>query len=181
MAELDTSETTLRANTQGKECKIGRFLTEDEGWKIVKIAETWEGTPYALVGKNSIKGTQGDCSGSSYKIYEEAGFPYPYQTSATIVPFINATHRFRKLSGQGSEAPQAGDLIVWPGGHIAIYTPFKDGDPRAINKYGKKNDMWSAHYPRGPAYGADRAQGFRRNETYEYYRYFLLPGDPGCP
>lgn len=181
MAELASSKTSPIDNVLGKTCAVGRLITEEEGQLIVSIAKTWAGTPYALTGANSIKGKKGDCSGSSNQIYVEAGFPYPYQTSKTIVAYIEASHRFRKVGGTPEDPPQSGDLIVWPGGHIAIYAKFPEGDQNALNQYKKKNNMWSAYYPGGPAYGAARAEGFRRNESFYYYRYFLLPGDPGCP
>lgn len=180
MAELATSNTSPIENTTGKKCTVGRLITEAEGQRIVSIAKTWDATPYALAGQNSVKGQKGDCSGSSNKIYVEAGFPYPYQTSKTIVPYIEASHRFRKIAGTPEDPPQPGDLIIWPGGHIAIYAIFAEDDKNSLNKFKKKNNMWSAHYPGGPAYSAERAEGFRKNESFYYYRYFLLPGEPGC-
>lgn len=180
MSEVSASETSALTNTMGKECKVGRLISAQEGELIVEIAASWSGTPYGLVGNGSIKGAKGDCSGSSHHIYAEAGFPYVYQTSKTIIAYIDATHRFRKISGTPDDPAQPGDLIIWPGGHIAIYATFKDGDKNALNKYGKRNDMWSAYYPGGPAYSAARAQGFRKSEPFFFYRYFLLPGDPGC-
>jgi cell wall-associated NlpC family hydrolase len=181
MTELASSETSELSKTQGKECKVGRLITEAEGWKIVKAAEGWEGTPYSMVGANSVKGVGGDCSGSTNKIFVEAGFPCKYQTSRSITDYILATHRFRQVAGTEQDPLQAGDMIVWPGGHIAVHVPFAAGDPHEKNKYGQKNDMWSAYYPGGPTYGAARTQGFRKNEKYYFYRYFILPGEPGCP
>lgn len=181
MTAIATSETSALSNTQGATCKIGRFITAAEGVRIVEIAASWETTPYALVGINSTKGKRGDCSGSSHHIYTEAGFPYPYQTSKTITEYIGKSHRFRAIAGTATDPAQDGDLIVWPGGHIAIYATFPSNEARAINRFGKQNNMWSAHYPGGPAYSAERAEGFRKNEKFFFYRYYLLPGDPGCP
>ena len=178
--ELAISETSPLQQTQGLRCTVGRLITAEEGKRIVAIAATWAGTPYALIGAGSSKGVGGDCSGSSYKIYEEAGFRYTYQTSRTITDYIRATHRFRKISGEAEEPLQPGDLIVWPGGHIAIHADFLPGDRQGVNRHNQRNNMWSAYYPGGPVYGAARAEGFRRNESFEFYRYFLMPGDPGC-
>jgi hypothetical protein len=110
----------------------------------------------------------------------EAGFPYPYQTSGSIVAYIKKSNRFRLIKGDEADPPQDGDLIVWPGGHIAVYAKFELEDSRGKNKYGKVNNMWSAHYPGGPAYSAERAEGFRRQEKFFFNRYYLFPGDPGC-
>ena len=79
MAELASSKTSPIDNVLGKICTVGRLITEEEGQRIVSIAKTWAGTPYALTGANSIKGKKGDCSGSSNQIYVEAGFPYPVE------------------------------------------------------------------------------------------------------
>jgi hypothetical protein len=180
MAELAVSQTSELSKTAGKACRIGRFVTPEEGERIVQVAASWENTPYVLAGANSEKGIKGDCSGSSNKIYVEAGFPYPYQTSGSIVAYIKVSNRFKLIKGDESGPPQNGDLIVWPGGHIAIFAKFESADPRRKNKYGKENNMWSAHYPDGPAYSAERAEGFRKQEKFFFYRYYLLPGDPGC-
>ena len=47
-----------------------------KGQGITAEAASWNGTPYSLLGMNSAKGTGGDCSGTTFKIFKAAGFPY---------------------------------------------------------------------------------------------------------
>jgi len=178
---IDKSETSDTANTLGKDCVVGRFVTEDEGWKIVAIAATWEGTAYSLIGGASSKGVAGDCSGTTNKIYIEAGFPYPYQSTASFVAFANKTSRFRKID-LSKNKPQAGDILLWSG-HMAIYAPFPEGhakrDTGVIKKGQKKfNDMYTAfNERRGTPYGPYNIETFR-GDAYTVYRY-LVPPKPG--
>jgi cell wall-associated NlpC family hydrolase len=93
-------------------------ISADEGAKITAEARTWKDTPYKLVGAGSIKGSGGDCSGSSWRIYTAAGLPYEYRSTSTFIDYVNKTKRFREL--RGNEAMQEGDLLFWPD-HMAIY------------------------------------------------------------
>lgn len=172
---IDTSETSDKANTAGKVCIVGEFISEDEGWKIVAIAATWEGTPYSLVGGGSVKNVGGDCSGTTNKIYIEAGFPYTYQSSANFASYSQATNKFRKID-TSKEPMQAGDILLWPG-HIAIYAPFPEGHPKyftGVIKHGKKmpNNMYTAFNQRtNTPYGVYNIEAFR-GDAYTVYRYF---------
>jgi RHS repeat-associated protein len=50
------------------------FITPEEGQHIADVAKTWKGTPFSKIGnKSTRKGA--DCSGSTWRIYQEAGFP----------------------------------------------------------------------------------------------------------
>lgn len=177
---LETSETSDRSQTQGKDCTVGAFLTAEEGWKIIKVAESWEGTAYSMVGANSVKGDKGDCSGTTNKIFIEAGFPYPYQTTSNFAAYAAKSNRFRKIDISKQEM-QAGDVLLWPG-HMAIYAPFPDGHPKrdtGVMKAGKKqlNNMYTAFNSRtNVPYGPYNITAFR-GDAYCVYRYLKLP----CP
>ena len=182
---ITTSETSEKSNTQGKDCTLGRFLSETEGWKVVAAAAGWEGTPYQLVGSASVKGVGGDCSGTTCHIYKEAGFPYPYQTSANFANFANKTHRFREINIGGGETMQAGDVLLWPG-HMAIYAPFPAGhtkhDSGRCDRKGQSiaNNMYTAFNSRtGAPYAPYDIKTFR-GDAYKVFRYFILPGESGC-
>jgi hypothetical protein len=178
--QVDKSATSEKSNTQGKECTLGKFISEADGWKIVAAAKTWEGTPYSMVGAKSVKGVAGDCSGTTNKAYTEAGFPYPYQMTSSFVAYAKASNRFRKIDA-AKEKLQAGDILLWPG-HMAIYAPFPDDDPRhdtGVIKGGKKkyNNMYTAFNERtGAPYAPYNIETFR-GDAYTVYRYLLMPGD----
>ena len=181
---IEKSETSELTNMAGKECTVGRFISEDEGWKIVKFASSWEGTPYSLVGAGSVKGVGGDCSGTTNKIYTEAGFPYRYQSTSKFVEYASSTNRFRKID-LAKDKLQSGDILLWPG-HMAIYAPFPEGHEKhdtGVVQRGKKkyNNMYTAFNSRAnaPPFGPHNIETFR-GDAYTVYRYFYLPNDSGC-
>jgi hypothetical protein len=182
MADIDVavekSTTSEISNNQGKDCTVGKFISEDDGWKIVAAAATWEGTPYSLVGGSSVKGKGGDCSGTTNKSFVEAGFPYPYQSTANFASYAKSSNRFREIDRK-KDAMQAGDVLLWPG-HMAIYAPFPEGHPKrdtGVIKGGKKkaNDMYTAFNSRTDTpYGPYNIETFR-GDAYRVYRYYILP------
>lgn len=147
------------------------------GMKLVQEAKTWKGTPYALVGSNSVKGINGDCSGSSWRIYVAAGFPYDYRNSAAFPVYAIQSKKFRKLGV--TEAKQEGDLLVWSD-HIAIYTSFGSDVANAttprVNAKGtpwtQHNDMWTATRPGGGPYQPNKMSYFKPTppDVYRYQR-----------
>ena len=180
---LEKSTTSEKSNTQGKECVLGNFISEEDGWKIVAAAKAWEGTPYEAVGAGSVNGKRGDCSGTTYKIYGEAGFPYPFQSTAAFAGYARKSNRFRIINP--AKVPmQAGDILLWPK-HMAIYAPFPEGDPRrntGVVKKGKKmaNNMYTAFNDHtNVPYGPYNIETFRSDE-YTVYRYLVLPGEKQC-
>jgi len=61
-----------------------RDITLAQGLLITDKAEAWKGSPYASVGPASTIGSEGDCSGSTWRIYTAAGLPYTYQMTASF-------------------------------------------------------------------------------------------------
>lgn len=180
---IDKSRTSARENGQGKSCVLGEFISEADGWKIVDAAKGWEGTPYSMRGATSVKGVGGDCSGTTYHSYKEAGFPYPYQSTAAFVDFARKSNRFRKIDHH--KVPlQAGDLLLWPG-HMAVYAPFPEGDPRrdtGVVKRGVKmaNNMFTAfNSSRNKPYGPYNIETFRPDPP-AVYRYLIISGMEPC-
>ncbi|AZN36331.1 C40 family peptidase [Iodobacter ciconiae] len=180
--EIASATMTERTDKSGKECTIGRFIDEKEGWKVVNAAEGWEGTIYKLIGAASQKGIAGDCSGSTYFIYKEAGFPYVYQTTSTFIDYANKTHRFREIKLAADETPQAGDVLWWSG-HMAIYAPFPEGHPKQkFEVPGSKavNDMYTAFNSRtGHPYGPFNIKKFRK-DPFKVFRYYIISKDDKC-
>lgn len=180
---IEKSETSESSNVSGKTCTAGRFITDSEGKKILDIAATWMGTPYELVGAKSEKGKKGDCSGTTNKIYVEAGFSYPYQTSGGFEDFSVKTNRFREINPEKTPM-QSGDVLLWPG-HMAIYAKFSEADPKrytGLKKSGKDvvNDMYTAFNQRtGAPYAPYNIKVFRPDK-YKVFRYYLMPGEQGC-
>lgn len=174
--EIATAVMTDRKNEQGEVRTIGRFIDEKEGWKIIDTAAGWEGTAYKMLGAASKKGVAGDCSGSTYFIYKEAGFPYVYQTSSNFIDYAKKTNIFREIKLAAGELPQAGDVLWWSG-HMAIYAPFPEGHPkRQFEVAGSKavNDMYTAFNSRtGHGYGPYNIRKFR-GDAYRVFRYFIM-------
>jgi hypothetical protein len=179
-AVLEKSATSESSNTQGKECSVGEFITEADGWKIIAVAATWEGTEYKAIGAGSQKGVKGDCSGTTNKIFVEAGFPYPYQPTFAFTEYAAKSHRFREVDPKKTPM-QAGDVLLWPG-HMAIYAPFPEGHPKrdtGVMKNGRKmfNDMYTAFNDRRYAPYAPYNISVFRPDHYKVFRYLKLP----CP
>ena len=180
---LATSQTSPKDITVGKTCTVVRLISEQEGWKIVTAAEGWEGTPYRAVGGNSVKGDKGDCSGTTNKIYIEAGFPYPYKQTATFIDYVESSHQFREINPD-NEPLQAGDVLFWSG-HMAIYAPFPEGHPKrntGVMRRGKAvaNNFYTAFNARtGAPYAPYNIETFR-GDAYRVFRYFILLGEDQC-
>lgn len=171
---VEKSKTSEVANLQGKDCTFGRFITEADGWKIVEIAASWAGTSYEKKGALSVKGVSGDCSGTTNKIYIEAGFPYPYQMTSSFVGYVSKSNRFREIDTSQNEM-QPGDILFWSG-HMAIYAPFPEGDKRrdtGLVKKGKSktNNMYTAFNENSTRpYGTFNSEVFR-GDRFRVYRY----------
>src|ERR1700756_2871500 len=101
-------------------------INADNGTRIGKEAVAWGDTPYApnlpfdkYKGPGAERGVEGDCSGSVWKIYDSAGFRYEYTQSSEFDRLAHTPYSpFRRL--WGNEAPQPGDVILYPG-HMSIY------------------------------------------------------------
>src|SRR5450432_3554678 len=96
-------------------------ISAADGQLITAEAVLWKGTPYALIGPASEKGTGADCSGSTQKIYANAGFQYVYQMASALAGYAASSGLFRELGA--SEAWQDGDILSWTN-HMAIYCTF---------------------------------------------------------
>lgn len=149
-------------------------ITKEEGLKITAEAKTWKGTPYSMAGSSTMKGVKGDCSGTTCKIFEAAGFPYAFQSTSTFPAYAASSGLFRKLSS--GEARQDGDVLHWSG-HMAIScTFFMDEQNRVTKrekngrKFDQVNDMWTAFHTGGPAYAPHRSDWFKTDKP-TIYRY----------
>jgi RHS repeat-associated protein len=127
------------------------LITAKEAQMIIQTAQGWEGTPYFYGGK-SKKGA--DCSGSTWAIYTEAGFPYKYLSSSS---FPSSTRFLRSPNN----IPQVGD-IGWWNGHMVIY------DPAA----GEGRNVWSAFNTEGAPYGTAPLSWFsKKRGQVQWFRY----------
>ena len=161
------SSTTSKTTTQD--------ISVDDGFWITKAAAAWKGTQYSLVGARSVQGVGGDCSGSTWRIYAAAGFPYEYQATGTFPAYVRKTGRFRELDA--NERRQDGDILYWPN-HMAIYSTFAkdqaDATTPRVNKqnhaWTQKNDMWTASHPGGQVYGPAELH-FWRPDAPRVFRY----------
>ena len=147
-----------------------------DGGLIVSEAATWKGTPYRLNGTGASKGAGGDCSGTTYKIYSAAGFPYSYQVAHDFPSYALKSGLFRELSV--ADQKQDGDILSWPN-HLAIYSSFATDkanatreriNERSGEKWLQKNDMWTASKPDGPPYSAAEMK-YWRGDAPRVFRY----------
>ena len=130
------------------------LITQQEGCKIVKAASTWAQTPYEW-GGTTKKGA--DCSGTTWAIYKEAGYPYESKYRPSSQFPLNP--RFRPAP---DNVPQEGDVGWWIG-HVVIYAG--------------NGDIWTAHRSMGPAYSRENLQKWvRRRGPVKWYR-FLKSND----
>ena len=126
-----------------------RPITKREGLIIVAKAALWLGTRYTYAGTTK-KGA--DCSGSTWSIYGEAGYPYgmiyrPTSQFPMNPSFMEVIHGF----------PQEGDVAWWPG-HVAIYAG--------------EGQIWTAHHTGGPTYSKDALSNWvKRRGSVRWYRY----------
>ena len=180
---IDHSQTSDVAQTQGKPCVLGDFITEADGWKIVAEAATWEGTVYSAIGAQSVKGVSGDCSGSTFKIYCAAGFPYPYKQTASFEEYARTSNRFRRIDSATTPL-QAGDVLLWPG-HMAIYAPLPADHPKFHTGVVRRgvpmpNNFYTAFNANSTRpYGPFNIQTFRA-DSYKVFRYLVMPGPSEC-
>jgi len=117
-----------------------RPLTAREGREIA-LATTWR--------ESAARRTE-DCSHLVHDRYEKAGYPYPYANSLDL--YNNGSESFVRV-----RAPQAGDLIVWPG-HVGIVV-----DPKEHSFFSSTNSGARTAYYDSPYW---RARGSAR-----FYRY----------
>ena len=111
---------------------VVRDVSATEGAAIVAQAALWKDTPYAdqphlqpagpyqqYNGNRAERGVGGDCSGSTWKIYEAAGLAYSYRASGAWASSVDSAQiPFRRLSAE--ESLQLGDVLRFSG-HLAVF------------------------------------------------------------
>lgn len=129
------------------------FISKEEGWKIIKAAEEFLGTPFSEL----------QCSALVHKAYINAGFPYP----------MTPTSSFTKQSAfKLVNTPQVGDVVFF-GSHMGLYNP---NPPESRDYY----VVLSATRERGVAYGP--LSWFEMlldaDEEIQYFRYDKQDNEP---
>ena len=124
-----------------------RFLTEREAEPIARAAQAFVDHKVPYISRYLADESGADCSGSTYYIYNHAGFPYsPRLSVAGFVEKIKGD-----TNGKGKDEhfpfaeippgskPQIGDVIVFNGnGHMAIYAgKDNDGDAFDVDRINK--------------------------------------------
>jgi cell wall-associated NlpC family hydrolase len=173
--EIGTANAQKSEEAEREEVQtVRRELTREEGQKIVDQAKTWEGTPYLSSGsgKDSVKGAQGkaDCSGSTYYIYVDAGYPYgkDYMHTRAFQTYVQSEES-SFIEIPDIQSAQPGDILFWPG-HIAIYAEFPEEENRVT--FGRKDNMWTARRP-GKNYCSHPWETFRGGAVPKVYRYMI--------
>ena len=120
---------------------------------------------------------------TTFKIYLEAGFAYPYKQTSNFAAYVEQSGRFREVAAEPDRL-QAGDILLWPG-HMAVYAPFPVNHPKrhtGVYRSGTEveNNLYTAfNGVSGKPYGPYEIKTFRR-DAYRAYRYLLLKGEPKC-
>ncbi|MFZ6724126.1 hypothetical protein ACO0K2_01390 [Undibacterium sp. MH2W] len=97
----------------------GQYISKEEGQLVVEEAAKWKGTAYKLVGPNSEIKEFGDCSGTTYKIYDAVGDPFEYKMARQFGAAADQEgFPFQRLGT--NDARQLGDVLQFDG-HVAIY------------------------------------------------------------
>jgi len=125
------------------------LISSGQGRQIVRTASAWADTPYVFGG---ITKTGADCSGTTYQIFKEAGFPYDrsYRPSSQF----SKNPKFKQVS---VTSIQEGD-VVWWSGHVAIYAG--------------NGEIWTATHSGGPGYRKDSLKSWEaRRGQPKWYRY----------
>ncbi|MGZ3240621.1 MAG: RHS repeat-associated core domain-containing protein [Burkholderiaceae bacterium] len=143
------------------------FLTPEEGQRIVDTAHTWMGVPYYDGGGSKSSRTKADCSGATWRIYQEAGFNYAYASSSALPKNSN----FKPSPGN---MPQQGDVGQW-NGHVLIY----DANAGTIPGAPKGSDAWSARTNANPFGPAPVRWWIKTKGPVKWYRYDK-PANCGC-
>jgi len=142
-------------------------ITPADGLKITQEAKRWKGTEYKKVGDQSDITKGGDCSGTTWRIYTNAGFPYEYRNTATFAAYAEKEQKFRELDA--ADPRQEGDILLWSD-HMAIYCTFASDvensftdrvNPKTQKHWSQKNDMWTATKPGGLPYEPAKAEYFK--------------------
>jgi cell wall-associated NlpC family hydrolase len=136
-----------------------RDISARDKEKVLEAADDWLGTPYAprntlLAGGQAKKKEGGDCSGSTNRIFDEAGLGYKYTESTKFSEAVkNGKIPFRKVE---ADEIQPTDVVVFEGvGHMAIYAG--------------NGNVYSARRTGDNPYGVYPMQWFGANRSY--YRY----------
>lgn len=109
-------------------------MTPDDGLSVIAAALDAKGR------QSSAR----DCSHLVHAIYEQAGFPYAYASSADVYAGIEGFQRATR--------PQPGDLVVWPG-HVGIVVrPSRHVFFSYLREGPGVDDYWAPYWlSRGPA------------------------------
>src|SRR5216683_7568914 len=100
-ASVTTRPSTSIDTSQHAQRLTSPTITGEEGLAVLDAALKSHPRP----------GLKSDCSHLVHAIYERAGFPYSYASSADLYTGIAEFRRVRR--------PQSGDLVVWPG-HVGV-------------------------------------------------------------
>jgi hypothetical protein len=120
------SSTSIDASQHGQPL-TSPTLTGEEGLVVLGAALKSHPRP----------GLKSDCSHLVHAIYERAGFPYSYASSADLYTGIA---EFRRVF-----RPQSGDLVVWPGHVGVVVNPAKSSFFSALRS-GQGVDSYDSAY-----------------------------------
>jgi hypothetical protein len=177
-----TDNSTRFTTTVSNLTVTGHYITLAEGQKIAIAAMMWRDTPYGKKGGpyhggNPVKKMGADCSGATWEIYQEAGFPYGAYTDTagfknlvgTDKNFVKGKHFFMQV-----DVPQTGD-VGWWSGHMVIYDPalVLDSTLRSLQQKPGTKSVWSASSPTSTrAFGPAWSHWYGNGMPPIWYRYF---------
>jgi cell wall-associated NlpC family hydrolase len=123
-------------------------LTADDGLAVISAA----------LDPKVRRHSGNDCSHLVHTIYQHAGFPYVYATSYDL---YDGVARFQRV-----DAPQTGDLIVWPGHTGIVVRPSRH--------------IFFSFKSAGPGIDDYESKYWRGRGRARFYRYVKSDRCPGC-
>lgn len=140
------------------------YLTQQEIEQLLTTAQSWQGTDYAFdtpgnpyKGAGATKGVEADCSGSTWRIFEETGFGYgSYANTKTFVSQKEAY--FDRVT-----TPQTGDVVLFYNSNgVPQHMGIVDYDT---------NWFWNASQSKDDYVLSKMNSGYWGQRSREYYRY----------
>jgi cell wall-associated NlpC family hydrolase len=113
---------------------------QEERQRVIKVAESWLGTPYHHMGR--VKGVGVDCGTFLCEVYHEAGvtdfigleyYPFDWHLHRDEEKYLEILLRYVRIVSRA----RAGDIIMYRFGRVASHSAIITTYPQVINCFVK--------------------------------------------